>query len=74
MTVVPDNNKIRLLINGISQGPKVLISAGGQIPPIESDGNKLALKKAQNHATKNMSDVTLSFTFFSSGYYEKSNT
>ena len=52
MTVVPDNNKIRVLINGISQGSKVLISAGGHIPPIESGGNKLALKKAQNHAKK----------------------
>ena len=27
-----------------------------------------------DNKTKNMSDVTLSFTFFSSGYYEKSNT
>ncbi len=27
-----------------------------------------------DNKTKNMSDVTLSFTFFSSGYYEKNNT
>ena len=27
-----------------------------------------------DNKTKNISDVTLSFTFFSSGYYEKSNT
>ena len=31
-------------------------------------------KVVDDNKTKNMSDVTLSFTFFSSGYYEKSNT
>ena len=31
-------------------------------------------KVVDDDKTKNMSDVTLSFTFFSSGYYEKSNT
>ena len=30
-------------------------------------------KVVDDNKTKNMSDVTLSFTFFSSGYYEKSN-
>ncbi len=31
-------------------------------------------KVVDDNKTKNMSDVTLSFTFFSSDYYEKSNT
>ena len=31
-------------------------------------------KVVDDNKTKNMSDVTLSFTFFSSGFYEKSNT
>ena len=31
-------------------------------------------KVVDDNKTKNISDVTLSFTFFSSGYYEKSNT
>ena len=31
-------------------------------------------KVVDDNKTKNMSDITLSFTFFSSGYYEKSNT
>ena len=31
-------------------------------------------KVVDDNKTKNMSDVTLSFTFFSSGYYEKSDT
>ena len=31
-------------------------------------------KVVDDNKTKNMSDVTLSFTFFSSGYYEKSNS
>ncbi len=31
-------------------------------------------KVVDDNKTKNVSDVTLSFTFFSSGYYEKSNT
>ena len=31
-------------------------------------------KVVDDNKTKNMSDVTLSFTFFSSGYYEKGNT
>ena len=31
-------------------------------------------KVVDDNKTKNMSDVTLSFTFFSSGYYEKSKT
>ena len=31
-------------------------------------------KVVDDNKTKNMSDVTLSFTFFSSGYYEKSST
>ena len=34
VTVVPDNNKIRVFINGISQGSNVLTSAGGQIPQL----------------------------------------
>ena len=43
VTVVPDNNKIKVLINGISHGSKVLISAGGQTFPIASVGKRLAL-------------------------------
>ena len=48
------NNKIKVFINGMSQGSKVFISAGGHVPPIASVGNKLALKYAQNQATKNI--------------------
>ena len=40
---------------------------------LNSGSRKLILLSLDNK-TKNMSDVTLSFTFFSSGYYEKSNT
>ena len=47
VTVVPDNNKIRVLINGISHGSNVTISGGGHVPPTASVGNKLALKYAQ---------------------------
>ena len=59
VTVVPDNSKMRVLINGISHGSNVFISGGGQVPPIDSVGNKLALKYAQNHATKNITSEAI---------------
>ena len=58
VTVVPDKSKINVLINGICQGSRALIPLGGQTDPITCVGNKLASKKAQNQATKNItSDI-----------------
>ena len=54
MTVVPDRSKTKVLIKGMSQGSKVSISFGGHTLPTNSEGNKLASKYAQNHATKNI--------------------
>jgi hypothetical protein len=52
VTVVPDNNKINVLIKGISHGSNVFISWGGQTPPITSEGNKLVSKNSQNQYSK----------------------
>ena len=43
----------------MSQGSNVLISGGGQVAPTASVGNKLALKYAQNHATKNITSEAI---------------
>ena len=43
----------------MSQGSKVFISGGGQVPPIVSVGNKLALNYAQNQATKNITSEAI---------------
>ena len=60
LTHTPDPvSAIRVFINGMSHGSKVLISAGGQIFPIASVGNKLALKNAQNQATKNITSEAI---------------
>ena len=44
VTVVPDNNKTNVFINGISQGSKTSISFGGQTFPTNSLGKRLASK------------------------------
>ena len=59
VTVVPDNNKTSVLINGMSHGSKVSMSCGGQIFPTNSFGNKLISKYAQNHATKNITSEAI---------------
>jgi len=53
VTVIPEDNKIIVLSNGISNGLKVLTPNGGQIRPISIVGDKLLWKKAQKKDIKN---------------------
>ena len=55
----PDNSKIRVLKNGISQGLNTLIPFGGQIEPISTVGARLLWKKAQKKAKKNKISDTI---------------
>ena len=52
----PDNNKIKVFINGRSKGSKVLIPSGGHTPPT---GKRDEAKKAQKNATKNITSEAI---------------
>ena len=59
VTVHPDNNKIKVFKNGISQGLNTCIPLGGHIDPISTVGAKLLWKKAQKKAKKNKISDTI---------------
>ena len=59
VTAAPDNNKIKVLSKGISQGEKTSMPRGGQMPPICIVGAKLEWKKAQNQPAKKTSSVRI---------------
>ena len=56
VTVQPDNNKIIVLIKGMSHALNVSIPAGGQTPV---SGYKEASKKAQKNARKNITSEAM---------------
>jgi hypothetical protein len=59
VTVQPDNKRIMVFKNGISQGLKTFIPLGGQIEPMSTVGAKLLWKKAQKKAKKKSISETI---------------
>ena len=59
VTVAPEQSKINVFTKGTSKGLNVFIPFGGQILPISIVGDKLAAKKAQKKATKNIISETI---------------
>jgi hypothetical protein len=57
--VAPEHNKIKVLTRGTSSALKVAIPFGGQMLPISIVGVKLAAKKAQKKAKKNITSETI---------------
>lgn len=59
MIVEPDNSKISVFNKGTSRALNTSTPLGGQIFPISIVGAKLAAKKAQKKAKKNMTSETM---------------
>jgi len=59
VTVAPEHNNIKVFNNGIERGSNESIPFGGQILPISIVGARLAAKKAQKKAKKNMTSDTM---------------
>ncbi len=59
MIVAPEQSKISVLSNGIALGSKTSIPLGGQMFPISIVGARLAAKKAQKKAKKNITSETM---------------
>jgi len=57
--VAPDVNKIKVFNNGTAFASKTLIPFCGQMFPISIVGAKLAAKKAQKKAKKNITSETM---------------
>ena len=57
--VAPEQSKISVLSNGIALGSKTSIPLGGQMFPISIVGARLAAKKAQKKAKKNITSETM---------------
>ena len=57
--MTPEDNNIAVFTNGISKGLKEFIPFGGQTFPISIVGAKLAEKKAQKNAKKNIISETI---------------
>jgi len=57
--VAPEQRSIRVFNNGTAVGSNTSIPFGGQILPISMVGAKLAAKKAQKNAKKNMTSETM---------------
>jgi hypothetical protein len=57
--VAPEVNNIRVFNRGTSNGLKTSIPLGGQILPISIVGAKLAAKKAQKKAKKNITSEAM---------------
>jgi hypothetical protein len=57
--VAPEHNKINVFSKGIAFGSKTSIPFGGQMFPISIVGAKLAAKKAQKKAKKNITSDTI---------------
>ena len=58
-TVAPEHNKISVFTKGTSKALNVGIPLGGQILPISIVGVRLAAKKAQKKAKKNITSETI---------------
>jgi hypothetical protein len=59
VTVAPEHNKIKVFNKGIAFGSKTSIPLGGQMFPISIVGARLAAKKAQKKAKKNITSETM---------------
>lgn len=57
--MAPEHNNISVFNKGIAKGSNTLMPFGGQIPPISMVGAKLAAKKAQKKAKKNITSETI---------------
>jgi len=57
--VAPEQSKINVLSNGTSKGLNTEIPLGGQTVPISMVGAKLAAKKAQKNAKKNITSLAM---------------
>jgi hypothetical protein len=57
--VAPEHNSIIVFTKGTSKGLKASIPLGGQMLPISIVGAKLAAKKAQKKAKKNITSLTM---------------
>ena len=59
VTVAPELNKKKLFVKGIPKVGIVVVSLGGQTPPILNTGDKLEWKNAQKKAKKNIISDTI---------------
>ena len=59
VTVVPDSSRIRVIIKGRWKVSIGSMFAGGQMWPIASFGYRLASKKAQKKAAKNITSEAM---------------
>jgi hypothetical protein len=59
VTVAPEHNKIKVFSKGIALASKASIPLGGQMFPISIVGARLAAKKAQKKAKKNITSETI---------------
>ena len=57
--MAPEQSKSNVFNKGIALGSKATIPFGGQIVPISIVGAKLAAKKAQKKAKKNITSETM---------------